>query len=310
MDGPRIVIDGLTKRYKDVIAVDDASFVAEPGRITGFLGPNGAGKTTTLRALLGLLSPTSGSATFDGARLDQLSRPAKVVGAHLDPGFHPGRSARDHLRTLAPLAGVMDDRCDQVLTMVGLDEAADRRVGGFSMGMRQRLGLATALLGEPAALVLDEPANGLDPAGITWMRAFLRAFAAQGGTVLLSSHLLAEVEQTVDDVVVIARGRVRHASSLAAMHELTSPEVALRSPDADGLGRLTSRWAGTRIEADGTAIITGASAAEVGSAAHAVGLEVHGLAERGESLEQVFLQMTEDVPVAAATTTGGQEPQA
>ena len=303
MDGPRIAVEGLTKRYGTVVAVDDASFVAEPGRVTGFLGPNGAGKTTTLRALLGLLTPTAGAGTFDGRRLADLDRPATVVGAHLDAGFHPGRTARDHLRTLAPLAGVADARCDEVLTMVGLDEAADRRVGGFSLGMRQRLGLATALLGDPAALVLDEPANGLDPAGITWMRAFVRSFAARGGTVLLSSHLLSEVEQTVDDVVVIARGRIRHASSLATLRELATPEVTLRSPDHEGLRRLAAGWPQARFDGDGTCVVPGATAAELGAAAHSAGLELHGLTERGESLERVFLAMTEPDSTTSHTTS-------
>ncbi|WP_062201137.1 ABC transporter ATP-binding protein [Demequina salsinemoris] len=294
MEGPRIVVDGLTKRYDSVVAAQDVGFVAEPGRVTGFLGPNGAGKTTTLRALLGLLTPTSGDATFDGTSYGRLVRPATVVGAHLEPAFHPGRTARGHLRTLAPLSGVPDSRCDEVLAMVGLAEAADRRVGGYSLGMRQRLGLATALLGDPRALVLDEPANGLDPAGITWMRAFVRAFAERGGTVLLSSHLLSEVEQTVDDVVIIARGTVRHASSLADLSALATREVALRSPDADGLARLVARWDGSTVAPDGTATVRGATAAEVGAEAFAAGLEVHHLAEHGENLEQVFLRLTKD----------------
>ncbi|MDN4471711.1 ABC transporter ATP-binding protein [Demequina zhanjiangensis] len=294
MDGPRIEVAGLTKRYGDVLAVDAVSFTAEPGRVTGFLGPNGAGKTTTLRSALGLIAPTAGAITFSGRRFSQLPRPAAVVGAHLEPAFHPGRTGRDHLRTLAPLAGVPDSRCDEVLAMVGLADAAGRRVGGYSLGMRQRLGLATALLGDPAALVLDEPANGLDPAGITWMRAFVRSFAARGGTVLLSSHLLAEVEQTVDDVVVIARGRIRHASPLADLHALASPETVLRSPDEAGLRRLVSRWPDALMEDSVTAVIPGTTAAEVGAAAHAAQLEVHGLTERGESLERVFLRMTEE----------------
>ncbi len=294
MEGPRIVVDGLTKRYDDVVATQDVGFVAEPGRVTGFLGPNGAGKTTTMRALLGLLTPTAGTATFDGRRYGQLSRPATTVGAHLEPAFHPGRTARGHLRTLAPLSAVPDSRCDEVLAMVGLTEAADRRVGGFSLGMRQRLGLATALRGDPSALVLDEPANGLDPAGITWMRAFVRSFAERGGTVLLSSHLLSEVEQTVDDVVIIARGTIRHASSLAEMSALASPEVSLRSPDASALATLVSRWAGASIAADGTATVPDATAAEVGAAAFAAGVELHHLAEHGENLEQVFLRLTEE----------------
>lgn len=301
MVGPRIAVEGLTKRYGGVTAVQDVSFTAEPGRVTGFLGPNGAGKTTTLRALMGLVTPTSGRTTIGDVPFARIPSPASVVGAQLEASFHPGRTARDHLRTLAPLAGVDDARCDEVLRMVGLETAASRRVGGFSLGMRQRLGLATALLGDPQALVLDEPANGLDPAGITWMRAFVRAFAERGGTVLLSSHLLAEVEQTVDDVVVIASGRIRHASPLADMRALAAPEVEVRSPDAAGLAALASRWEGSQRGVDGSVRILGATSAEVGAAAHAAGLELHGLTERGESLERLFLRLTEEQAPEAGT---------
>ncbi|WP_062467088.1 ATP-binding cassette domain-containing protein [Demequina maris] len=294
MDGPRIEIAALTKRFGAVTAVDDASFAAEPGRVTGFLGPNGAGKSTTLRALLGLVSPTSGGALIGGRPYAEVERPATVVGAQLEPSFHPGRTARDHLRVVAPLAGADDARCDEALAAVGMTEAAHRRVGGFSMGMRQRLGLATALLGEPSALVLDEPANGLDPAGITWMRGFVRDFAARGGTVLLSSHLLGEVEQTVDDVVVIARGRIRHASSLAELRALAHPAATLRSPDADRLAVLAREWPGAHLASPTELVVPRAGAAEVGARAFAAGVEVHGLAEAGETLEQVFLRLTED----------------
>ncbi|WP_062463572.1 ATP-binding cassette domain-containing protein [Demequina soli] len=293
MDGPRIAVESLTKRYGAVTAVEDASFVAEPGRVTGFLGPNGAGKTTTLRALLGLVTPTAGAATIGGAAYAALEHPGTVVGAHLEAGFHPGRTAREHLRTVAPLVGADDARCDEALAMVGMDGAAGRRVGGFSMGMRQRLGLATALLGEPAALVLDEPANGLDPAGITWMRAFLRAFAARGGTVLLSSHLLGEVEQTVDDVVIIAGGRVRHTSSLADLHRLARPSATLRSPDAARLALLAADLPGATLADPATLVVPDLDAAALGARAFAAGVEVHGLAGSGETLEQVFLRMTE-----------------
>ncbi|WP_062528753.1 ATP-binding cassette domain-containing protein [Demequina rhizosphaerae] len=294
MDGPRIEIAGLTKRFGAVTAVEDASFVAEPGRVTGFLGPNGAGKSTTLRALLGLVAPTAGDTFIGGLRYRDVPRPATVVGAQLEPAFHPGRTARDHLRVVAPLAGKDDARCDEALAAVGMTEAANRRVGGFSMGMRQRLGLAMALLGEPAALVLDEPANGLDPAGITWMRGFVRGFAARGGTVLLSSHLLGEVEQTVDDVVVIARGRIRHASSLAELRALAHQATTLRSPDAARLARLAEDWPDARLAAPTELVVPRAGAEEVGARAFAAGVEVHGLAETGETLEQVFLRLTED----------------
>ncbi|WP_296665569.1 ATP-binding cassette domain-containing protein [Demequina sp.] len=294
MDGPRIEVSGLGKTFGAVTAVDDASFVAEPGRVTGFLGPNGAGKSTTLRALLGLVSPTSGSTSIGGRPYREIDRPGTVVGAQLEPAFHPGRTAIDHLRVVAPMVGADDARCERALADVGLSDAATRRVGGFSMGMRQRLGLATALLGDPVALVLDEPANGLDPAGITWMRGFLRAFARRGGTVLLSSHLLGEVEQTVDDVVVIARGRIRHASSLVDLHRLARPSATLRSPDTARLALLADDWPDARLASPTELVVPGTPAAELGARAFVAGIEVHSLAESGDTLESVFLRLTQD----------------
>jgi len=210
-----IAIHGLTKRFGDVVAVDDLSFAVEEGTVTGFLGPNGAGKTTTLRMLLGLVAPTSGTATIAGKAYRDLEAPFRHVGAVLEAtGFHPGRRARDHLRVLSTAAGIPVARVDVVLEQVGLADAAGRRVKGFSLGMRQRLGLAAALLGDPEVLILDEPANGLDPEGVHWLRRFLRSYAADGRTVLVSSHLLAEVAQTVDEVVIIAGGRLVRQSSL------------------------------------------------------------------------------------------------
>jgi ABC-2 type transport system ATP-binding protein len=207
-------VRSLTKRYGDVTAVDDLSFSLEAGSVTGFLGPNGAGKTTTLRVLLGLAAPTSGEALVFGRRYAELDRPARMVGALLESGdFHPARTGRDHLRVLAFAAELPAARVEDVLELVELRGVADRRVGTYSLGMRQRLGLAGALLGQPGLLILDEPANGLDPAGVHWLRSFLRRFAQQGGTVLVSSHVLAEVAQTVDRVVIVDRGRV--AASVA-----------------------------------------------------------------------------------------------
>jgi ABC-2 type transport system ATP-binding protein len=205
---PVVVVRSLTKRYGDLVAVDDLTFSLRSGTITGFLGPNGAGKTTTLRLLLGLAEPTAGEALVFGRRFRELDHPARRVGAVLESSdFHPGRSGRDHLRALALAAEIPTDRVGQVLALVELDAAADRRVKEYSLGMRQRLGLAGALLGDPELLVLDEPANGLDPAGVHWLRRFLRWFAEQGRTVLVSSHMLAETAQTVDAVVIIDRGR-------------------------------------------------------------------------------------------------------
>src|SRR3954471_3119369 len=237
-----ILVEHLSKSFGSVRAVDDLSFEVTPGRVTGFLGPNGAGKTTTLRMLLGLVRPTSGAATIGGRAYRQIPRPLRTVGAALEAAsFHPGRTARDHLRLYVPQAGVPEERAGQVLELVGLSAAADRRVGGFSLGMRQRLALATTLLGDPRVLLLDEPANGLDPEGIRWLRGFLRMLAAEGRTVLVSSHVLSEVEQTVDDVVIIARGRLAHASSLGDLAGMARPRVRVVAPDAAALGALVER---------------------------------------------------------------------
>ena len=208
VDAVRVEIRGLTKTFENVRAVSDLRFTVEPGTVTGFLGPNGAGKTTTLRMVLGLMRPDAGSATFNGVPYASLSQPLHTVGAVLETAFHPARSARNHLRVYCRAAGLPLQRADEVLAQVGLTDAGRRRAGGYSLGMRQRLGLANALLGDPAVLVLDEPANGLDPEGIQWLRGFLRHLAhEQGRTVLVSSHLLSEVEQTVDRVVIVGAGR-------------------------------------------------------------------------------------------------------
>src|SRR5437867_8072235 len=231
-----ITIKELTKRFGEVVAVDDLSFEVDRGTVVGFLGPNGAGKTTTLRMLLGLVAPTAGSARIDGRRYRELSEPVRHVGALLEASsFHPGRSARDHLRVVTTAAGLPLSRADEVLDQVGLAGAARRRVGGFSLGMRQRLGLATALLGDPEVLILDEPANGLDPEGVHWLRGFLRHLADQGRTVLVSSHVLAEVAQTVDQVVIVARGRLVTQSTLAALTGRTDQLVRVRTPQAETL---------------------------------------------------------------------------
>jgi ABC-2 type transport system ATP-binding protein len=223
-----ISLHDLTKRYRDVTAVDHLSLEVRAGAVTGFLGPNGAGKSTTMRMLLGLVRPTGGTATFDGVRYADLPHPARTVGALLDPAvFHPGHRGRSVLRMVAAATGVPDRRVDEVLEVVGLTDAARRRVGGYSMGMRQRLALAAALLGEPQTLVLDEPANGLDPEGMRWLRGFLRRLAGEGRTVLVSSHVLAELAQSIDDVAIIARGRLVTAggmSDLLASHHQTDLE--------------------------------------------------------------------------------------
>jgi ABC-2 type transport system ATP-binding protein len=298
-----IEVSHLTLTFGQVRAVDDLSFTVRPGRVTGFLGPNGAGKTTTLRMLLGLVSPTAGSATIGGRRYTELDRPMRTVGAALEAAdFHPGRTALDHLRVYAPHAGVPDSRAAEVLDLVGLGAAARRRVGGFSLGMRQRLALATTLLGDPPVLLLDEPANGLDPEGIRWLRDLLRALAAQGRTVLVSSHVLSEVQQTVDDVVIIAGGRLVHASTLEELGRLAEPRVRVASPDATALDALVAR-AGWQVRPGATPVpgraeLVGTDVATVGHAAFAAGLELHELATHEVGLEDVFLRLT--APAATA----------
>src|SRR3954468_3503123 len=289
-----IEIHGLTRRFGDVVAVEDLSFDVRAGAVTGFLGPNGAGKSTTLRMLLGLVRPTSGGAMIGGRPYSEWRDPVRHVGAVLENDcFHPGRRARDHLRVLATAAEIPLARVDAVLDEVGLADAAGRRVKGFSLGMRQRLGLAGALLGEPDVLILDEPANGLDPEGINWLRQYLRAFAARGGTVLVSSHLLAEVAQTVDDVVIIAGGRLVTQSSLAELSGRTRSAVRVRTPQVEALrDALGAR--GVTAEAVGadTLIALETTADAVGLAAAGSGAVVYELSPERLSLEDVFLQLT------------------
>lgn len=302
MDGT-ITIEGLTKRFGAVTAVDDLSVVVQPGRVTGFLGPNGAGKTTTLRCLLGLVNPTAGRALLDGQRYEQLRDPVRTVGASLEAtGFYPGRKAVDHLRVIADAGAVPAARCEEVLGLVGLTEAAQRRVGEFSLGMRQRLTLAAALLGDPRYLILDEPANGLDPQGIAWLRQFLQYLATQGRTVLISSHVLAEVQQTVDDVIIIRDGRLVLAQPLEELvRDRVEPLVRVATPKPDVLrGALVSALPHARVEVDGDVLLVrDTTAAAVGAAAFRAGVELHELSERSTDLEQVFLDLT-SAPVVAA----------
>lgn len=292
--GRRLELIGLTKRFGAVLAVDDLSFAVEPGRVTGFLGPNGAGKTTTLRLLLGLLSPTSGTATIGGQPYSALREPLRAVGAGLDgSSFHPGRTARHHLRWMCAAGGLDARRVEEVLALVGLTEAADRRVGGFSLGMRQRLTLAGAMLGDPAVLLLDEPANGLDPEGIAWLRGYLRHLASEGRTVLVSSHVLSEVQQTVDDIVILARGRLVHTGALTSL--AGEPGVEVRSPDLTA-ARTALVAAGAVVEdgRDGSLVVRGRSTAEVGNVVHAAGAPLHLLAPMQQDLETTFLRMVSE----------------
>jgi len=289
-----ITINDLTKRFGQVTAVDNLSFEVDQGTVVGFLGPNGAGKTTTLRMLLGLVTPTSGTATIDGKPYRALADPIRHVGAVLEASsYHPGRSARNHLRVIATAAGLPLARADQVLDQVGLAEAARRRVGGFSLGMRQRLGLATALLGDPQVLILDEPANGLDPEGVHWLRGLLRQLADQGRTVLVSSHVLAEVAQTVDQVVIIARGRLVSQSTLTPLTARTDRLVRVRTPAADSLRSLLAAQ-GIQAHPDGAdqLIAAGTTAETVGRAAAAAGIVIYEMTAERSNLEDVFLQLT------------------
>jgi ABC-2 type transport system ATP-binding protein len=294
---PVVVAQSLTKRFGQVLAVDDLSFELEPGTITGFLGPNGAGKTTTLRMLLGLAAPSEGQALVFGKTYADLDRPALRIGAVLEAtDFHPGRSGRDHVLMLGRAVGVPDSRADEVLALVELQDAARRRVKGYSLGMRQRLGLATALLGEPELLVLDEPANGLDPEGVRWLRDFLRSFASEGRTVLVSSHVLAEVAQTVDQVLIINRGRLVIESSLEGLTARVGGSVRVRSADPARLAAALSHEQIASSQSDEhVLIVNGTSTERVGEIAFAAGVPVHELVADGSSLEEIFLELTTDV---------------
>jgi ABC-2 type transport system ATP-binding protein len=291
---PVISVRGVTKRFGSVTAVRDLSFDVHPGLVTGFLGPNGAGKSTTLRILLGLVEPTEGEATVLGVRYVSLREPARSVGAVLETqSFNPLRSGRNHLRTLAAASGLSTRRVDQVLKDVGLGAAAGRHAGKYSLGMRQRLALAAALLGEPGVLVLDEPANGLDPQGIRWLRDLLRGFASRGGAVLVSSHVLAEMALLSDEAVVISRGRLVRQ---APVSELTagSRRLHVRTTDPARLATVLLGQ-GFQVGPDGDSglNVSGTDAARVGTLAFEAGLPVLELSEEQATLEDAFLELTE-----------------
>jgi ABC-2 type transport system ATP-binding protein len=286
-----IEVERLTKRFGATLAVDDLSFSARSGAVTGFLGPNGAGKSTTLRAILGLVHPDAGGTRVLGQPYRELDRPLERVGAVLETfDAHPGRSGRNHLRVLACAAGLPRSRVDEVLELVELSAAARRRAKGYSLGMRQRLGLAAVLLGDPEVLVLDEPANGLDPQGIRWLRDLLRSLAADGRTVLVSSHVLAEVAQTVDDVVIIHRGRLIRQAAMADVQAMAAGATLVRSPDA---GRLATLLDGVAIHEIGDGRLSvGAPPERVGEIAAANGIVLHELTAERATLEEVFLELT------------------
>jgi ABC-2 type transport system ATP-binding protein len=288
-----IEVEGLSKKFGSTLAVDDLTFSVEPGKITGFLGPNGAGKSTTMRAILGLVRPTSGTTTVLGKQYSELDDPARHVGTLLETfDAHPGRSGRNHLRVLALAAGIPRSRVDEVLALVDLREAGKRRVKGYSLGMRQRLGLAAALLGDPAVLVLDEPANGLDPHGMRWLREFLRSLAAEGRTILISSHVLAEVAQTVDEVVIIHRGKLVRQAAMGEVEAMAAGSTMVRSPHADRLVALLAEGGiAATATADGRLAVL-APPERVGEIAAAHGIVLHELTVERASLEEVFLELT------------------
>jgi ABC-2 type transport system ATP-binding protein len=294
---PVLEVRDLTKRYGANLAVDGLSFKAGPGRVLGFLGPNGAGKTTTLRMLLGLTLPTSGETAVDSLPYRQLKDPISIVGAVLEgPQFHPGRTGRNHLRVMATAAGLPSSRVEEVLRLVELDGAGDKRVKAYSLGMRQRLSLAGALLGDPRALVLDEPANGLDPQGIRWLRDFLRGQAAQGRTVLVSSHVLAEMAQTIDEAVVISHGKLVAQGSLDDLTAGAEAPVWVRSPEPDRLQAALNAQDDVSAEPGeaegGWLVVRGASLETVGTTAAEARIAVYELYRPRQSLEHVFLELT------------------
>ena len=289
-----IEVDHLTKRFRNTLAVDDLSFKVREGSITGFLGPNGAGKTTTLRVVLGLVRPTSGSARILGHPYRALETPTSEVGAVLEASsFHPGRSGRNHLRVVGAASGLPRSRVDEVLEIVGLSGDAGRRVGGYSLGMRQRLSLAAALLGDPRVFVLDEPANGLDPQGIRWLRELLQSLAREGRTILISSHVLAEVEQIADEVVIIHRGKFVEHATTAELAARAAGGIRVRSPQADRL-RAVLEQAGIKVSSsDGDLLsVADTTTAKVGDLAAANGIVLHELVAETSSLEEAFLELT------------------
>jgi ABC-2 type transport system ATP-binding protein len=296
MSDGQIVVSGLTKDYKRVRAVENLSFTVEPGRVTGFLGPNGAGKTTTLRMLLNLVTPTAGTGTIGGHRYADLRDPIRHVGAILEASSaHKGRTGRNHLRIICQSAGIPQKRADEVLEIVGLTPAAKRKFKGYSLGMRQRLGIAAALIGDPHVLILDEPANGLDPEGIRWMRGVLKTLASQGRTILVSSHLLSEMELLADDVIIIAAGHLVRQGTVGEVLDSMSDvrRVRVRTPQADLLTSALTKDDVTVAEgSDGSLLVTGLDAPGVGAAALRAGVELHELVADRPDLEEVFLELT------------------
>jgi ABC-2 type transport system ATP-binding protein len=293
--GLPIEFSGLTKHFGAVLAVDNLAFTVEPGRVTGFLGPNGSGKTTTLRMLLGLVAPTSGQATIGGRFYRDIPNPSGTVGAVLEAtSFHPSRRARTHLRMVARAGGHDDARADVVLDLVGLTPDANRKVGGFSMGMRQRLELAGALIGDPHVLVLDEPSNGLDPQGIAWLRDFMRYLASEGRTVLVSSHQLSEMAQTIDNVVIVSHGQLKAQGPLETIAAgVTKATMHARTPEADRLcGILNDSGTRFRRLTHDMVAIDGVTPEEIGPVLASNQIVLYGLTSEGADLESIFMELT------------------
>ncbi|MGW5363791.1 ABC transporter ATP-binding protein [Actinopolymorpha pittospori] len=291
-----ITLTGLTKRYGPTLAVNNLSFEVRPGRVTGFLGPNGAGKSTTMRMVLGLDRPSAGEVTVHGRRYRDLREPLREIGALLDArAIHPRRSARDHLRALAHSNGIPLARVDDVLDLVGLAKVADRRAGGFSLGMGQRLGIAGALLGDPGIVMFDEPVNGLDPDGIRWVRELMRTLAAEGRTVFVSSHLMSEMEDTADHLVVIGRGElVVDAPIEEVIGASAHTRVRVRTPQAARLAELLAARATVQRESDTALLVAGLDTDAVGDIAHAAGIGLHELTLKEASLEQAYLELSQE----------------
>lgn len=287
---------GLTKRYGEKTAVNDLTFTVRAGAVTGFLGPNGAGKSTTMRLILGLDRPSAGTVTVDGHRYVDDPAPLRAVGALLEArAIHPGRSARNHLRALAATHAIPDRRVEEVLELVGLSDVARTRIGTFSLGMGQRLGIATALLGDPQTVILDEPVNGLDPEGIRWVRGLLRGLAAEGRTVLVSSHLMAEMALTAEHVLVIGRGRLVADLPTGELIGRTAGAVLVRSPQPGDIAAQVRQAGGSVEETDNGALrISGLTAAQVGELAFEAGLRLHELTTEPASLEEAFMELTRD----------------
>jgi ABC-2 type transport system ATP-binding protein len=315
-----IDVRGVTKRFKDTVAVDDLSFEVKPGQVTGFLGPNGSGKSTTMRIIMGLDAPDTGTATVNGHRYHDLPLPLREVGALLEArAIHPGRSAYNHLWFLARSNDIPQSRVLEVLELVGLETVARKRAGKFSLGMGQRLGIAAALLGDPGVLLFDEPVNGLDPEGILWVRNLLKGLAAEGRTVFVSSHLMSEMALTADQIVVIGKGRLISAGSTAEfIAESSGQFVRVRSPEIDRLeALLRDKGAVVRREADGALAVSALSAPEIGDLAGTSGIFLHELATQSASLEEAFMELTresvefhaEAVPTKVSIPAAGSAPR-